>query len=91
MAIGNTTCHNRTQDQLESFHGLLHAQDEIANDHVEKISELDFDFHHLVAISSGNHIYPLLLNSFKHCYINPAGQFFMDSPLVPEVFGFHKE
>ena len=82
---------NRTQDQLESFYRLLHQEDETAIDNVEKISELDFDFHHLVAISSGNHIYPLLLNSFKHCYINLAGQFFSDSILVPEVFSFHKK
>ena len=58
---------------------------------VEKVSELDFSFHHLVALSSGNHIYPLLLNSFKQCYINLAGQFFNDSTVVPEVFNFHKQ
>jgi DNA-binding FadR family transcriptional regulator len=53
--------------------------------------ELDFNFHHLIALFSGNRIYPLLLNSFKHCYINLAGQFFIDSAVVPEVFSFHKE
>jgi DNA-binding FadR family transcriptional regulator len=52
---------------------------------------LDFNFHHLVALSSGNRIYPLLLNSFKHCYINLAGQFFIDSAVVPEVFRFHRQ
>jgi DNA-binding FadR family transcriptional regulator len=52
---------------------------------------MDFSFHHLVALSSGNQIYPLLLNSFKHCYINLAGQFYIDSTVVPEVFRFHKQ
>ena len=33
----------------------------------------------------------MLLNSFKHCYINLAGQFFIDSSVVPVVFGFHKQ
>ena len=82
---------NRTQEQLESFYTLLYQEDTIDVLSIDKISELDFNFHHLVALSSGNRIYPLLLNSFKHCYINLAGQFFMDSTVVPEVFGFHKQ
>jgi DNA-binding FadR family transcriptional regulator len=82
---------NRTKDQLKSFYGLLHQEDQADIFSIEKISELDFNFHHLVALSSANRIYPLLLNSFKQCYINLAGQFFIDSSVVPEVFGFHKQ
>lgn len=85
------TALNRTQEQLESIYVLLREEDNIDIHNVEGVSELDFNFHHLVALSSGNHIYPLLLNSFKHCYINLAGQFFIDSTVVPEVFSFHKE
>ena len=85
------TALNRTREQLESFYALLREENQIDNVRTEKISELDFNFHHLVALSSGNHIYPLLLNSFKQCYINLAGQFFNDSTVVPEVFNFHKQ
>jgi fatty acid metabolism transcriptional regulator FadR len=85
------TALNRTEEQLESFYVLLREENQIDNSRTEKVSELDFNFHHLVALSSGNHIYPLLLNSFKKCYINLAGQFFNDSTLVPEVFNFHKQ
>jgi GntR family transcriptional repressor for pyruvate dehydrogenase complex len=82
---------NRTEEQLESFYALLCQEDNINLFSIEKISELDFNFHHLVALSSGNRIYPLLLNSFKNCYINLAGQFFTDSAVVPEVFRRHKQ
>ena len=85
------TALNRTREQLESFYTLLRKEDHIDNNNTEKVSELDFNFHHLIALFSGNRIYPLLLNSFKHCYINLAGQFFIDSTVVPEVFSFHKE
>ena len=85
------TALNRTREQLESFYTLLREEDNIDNHSIENISELDFNFHHLIALFSGNRIYPLLLNSFKHCYINLAGQFFNDSTVVPEVFSFHKE
>ena len=82
---------HRTQDQLESFRRLLRKEEAVNHQNAPGISELDFNFHHLVALSSGNHIYPLLLNSFKHCYLNLAGQFFSDPTVVPEVFAFHDE
>jgi DNA-binding FadR family transcriptional regulator len=85
------TALNRTGDQLESFYVLLREENQIDKNRTEKVSELDFNFHHLVALSSGNHIYPLLLNSFKQCYINLACQFFIDSTVVPEVFNFHQQ
>ena len=85
------TALNRTNEQLRSFYALLHEEDNIDNHGIEKVSELDFNFHHLVALSSGNRIYPLLLNSFKQCYINLAGHFFHDSTVVPEVFNFHNQ
>ena len=82
---------NRNQEQLDSIRALLQEEDSINHQDVESISELDFDFHHLIALASGNHIYPLLLNSFKHCYLNLAGQFFSDPTVVPVVFDFHKK
>lgn len=82
---------HRTRDQLESFRRLLQQEEAVNHQNADRISELDFDFHHLLALSSGNHIYPLLLNSFKQCYLNLAGQFFSDPNVVPEVFVFHKE
>lgn len=81
----------RTPDQLASFHGLLGEEQVVDRGDVVGISGLDFRFHHLMAMASGNHIYPLLLNSFKECYLNLAGQFFSDPAVVPEVFAFHRE
>ena len=82
---------HRDRDQLESFYNLLLEEDRISQRDVDGICELDFDFHHLIALASGNHIYPLLLNSFRHCYANLAGQFFSDPGVVPVVFDFHKK
>jgi len=82
---------NRTGGQLESFYDLLREEDHSDPHNVGGISELDFNFHHLVALASGNSIYPLLLNSFKPCYITLAGQFFNDPAMVPVVFAYHKQ
>jgi len=82
---------HRDRDQLESFRTLLLEEDRINQRDVGAICELDFDFHHLIALASGNHIYPLLLNSFRHCYANLAGQFFSDPTVLSVVFDFHKK
>jgi len=82
---------HRTREQLEFFYMLLKEEDSIDHQNVAGISELDFNFHHLIALASGNHVYPLLLNSFKHCYLNLASQFFSDSSVLPVVFESHKE
>jgi fatty acid metabolism transcriptional regulator FadR len=82
---------HRDREQLDSLGKLLREEDTINHQNIEAICELDFDFHHLLALASGNHIYPLLLNSFKHCYANLAGQFFSDPAVVPVVFDFHKK
>lgn len=81
---------HRTQDQLKSFRRLLQQEAAVNRRDTDGICALDFEFHHLVALASGNHIYPLLLNSFKNCYLNLAGQFFSDATVVPEVFAFHE-
>jgi DNA-binding FadR family transcriptional regulator len=82
---------HRIRKQLDSLCILLRKEDTINHQNFQAICELDFDFHHLIALASGNHIYPLLLNSFKHCYTNFAGQFFSDPTVVPVVFDFHKK
>ncbi|MGB5746854.1 MAG: FadR/GntR family transcriptional regulator [Desulfobacterales bacterium] len=82
---------HRDREQLDSLSTLLQKEAMINHHDVEGICELDFDFHHLIALASGNHIYPLLLNSFRHCYANLAGQFFSDPTVVSVVFDFHKK
>jgi fatty acid metabolism transcriptional regulator FadR len=82
---------HRNQEQLDSLRQLLREEDATRHHDVDAICKLDFDFHHLLALASGNHVYPLLINSFKHCYANLAGQFFADPTVVPVVFDFHKK
>lgn len=43
---------------------------------LNQIVELDFSFHHCVAIASGNSVYPLLINSFKNVYTYLTSTFF---------------
>ena len=82
---------NRNREQLDSLRILLGQEETADHRDTDAVCKLDFDFHHLLALASGNHIYPLLINSFRHCYTNLAGQFFADRSVVPVVFDFHKK
>ncbi|NTW08582.1 MAG: FCD domain-containing protein, partial [Anaerolineaceae bacterium] len=55
------------------------------------LSTLDFQFHHLVAMASGNIFYPLLLNSCRPLYINFASIFYAIPGNRTKVVRFHEE
>ncbi len=83
---------NRTPEQIEEFHALL--KQEAAADHCDaaRLTELDFTFHHLVAIASGNVLYPLVINSFRGVYTSLTSAFFRHycgTPVVNEVLDYH--
>ena len=83
---------NRTSAQLEEFQALLAAEKEAMHADPQTLTDIDFTFHHSVALASGNIIYPLILNSFKDVYTNLTGIFFnqyYQSKIVEEVHEFH--
>lgn len=41
-----------------------------------EIAEADFQFHHSLAMASGNMVYPLLINSFRSVYLNILLRFY---------------
>jgi DNA-binding FadR family transcriptional regulator len=81
----------RSEDQLAAFDALLAQEARTDPADVPFLSELDFQFHHLVSMASGNLVYPLLLNSFRGCYLNLASQFFNHPAVVSEVHAFHDQ
>ena len=80
-----------TPDQLAEIQTVLAKEENLDPADAPTVTEVDFEFHHAVALASGNHLYPLLLNSFKQVYTNLAGRFFSDPSFAPMVFDFHKE
>jgi len=82
---------NHTKEQMEDFKTILKQEKLTNHSDIEGITELDFKFHHLIAMSSGNMIYPLMINSLKTFYTNMSGRFFSVPKVVPVVFNFHKK
>lgn len=81
---------NRSEEHLAEFRSIIGAEKKADKGDTENILSLDFGFHLTVAISSGNLIYPLMLNSFREVYTNLTREFFKDSSVVEFVFNNHE-
>ena len=82
---------NRDAGHLAALEAVIAEEGRLPRHDVARLAALDFQFHHLLAMASGNRIYPLLLNSFKQVYLNLAAQFFEDPAVVETVHAFHGE
>lgn|SRR5208283_1967614 len=82
---------NRTKEQIKEFHHILQKEESADYRNIQSITDLDFEFHLLIAIASSNTVYPLLLNSFRQVYTNLSGQFFKDSQVVETVLKYHRD
>ncbi len=82
---------NRTPEQILEMHGILEKETAANGRNVQALTDLDFEFHLMIALASGNRVYPLLLNSFRSVYTNLSGQFFRNTKVTAVVHGYHKE
>ncbi len=82
---------NRRKAHMARFNAILEKESHTDHADIRELAEVDFSFHHLIAIASGNMIYPLTMNSLKQLYTNISGQFFADPAVVPVVFEFHEK
>ena len=82
---------NRTLEQVLEFYAILENEEAADRRNTQKITDLDFEFHLLIAVASGNTVYPLLLNSFRQVYTNLTGQFFKDPQVTATVHKYHKD
>jgi len=89
-AFARVAAENRTEEQVREFHGIIEKEESTDKRNVQKITDLDFEFHLLIAVASGNRVYPLLLNSFRQVYTNLSGQFFKDQKVTATVHGYHR-
>jgi len=81
---------HREDAHLKALQEVIEDEMQIRPQGVTQIAALDFRFHHLLSLASGNRIYPLLINSFKQVYLNLATQFFEDPAVVKTVQAFHR-
>lgn len=81
----------RTDDDLKELHRLLQREAGVENAPAATVAELDFEFHHRVALASGNIIYPMMLKSFEPAYTDLTTIFFSRREVLPVVVRFHRD
>jgi GntR family transcriptional regulator, transcriptional repressor for pyruvate dehydrogenase complex len=81
---------HRTKENVQAMLDVIDAEEGTNPADIHRLTTLDFDLHHLVALASDNQTYPLLINSFKSVYTNLSGQFYKDPKVVPQVIGLQR-
>ncbi len=80
---------NRKEEHLAELRVLVREEAMLNPKDIDRLIEMDFRFHHLIAMASGNVIYSLFLNSLKEVYTNLSSEFFADTGMAPVVSDFH--
>lgn len=81
---------NRTEEQLEALDLLVRQEALLSRGDVAKSTELDFQFHHLIAMASGNPVYAMLMQSFEPAYTNLSSRFFAVPGVAIGVWEGHR-
>ena len=81
----------RDDENLKELKKIIKKEKTINKNNTSGLTEVDFSFHLNVALSTGNMVYPMLINSFKGVYTNFTNTFFKDPNIVSLVFGFHDD
>jgi GntR family transcriptional repressor for pyruvate dehydrogenase complex len=82
---------NASDQQVEELKQKLGEEENAGSSDLDCQAALDFQFHHLIAIASGNILYPLLLNSCRPLYINFVTMFYPIPGIRPSVLQFHRD
>lgn len=82
---------HRTEEHLEELRAVVERERSLDPSATDDVVSLDFEFHLLVALATGNLVFPLLINSFRQVYTNLTGQFFQNPAVMERVHRFHRE
>jgi GntR family transcriptional repressor for pyruvate dehydrogenase complex len=85
---------HRSEADLIELRSLFNERDSITPDNIAALVEYDFNIHQLIAASSGNLMYALILNSLKQVHTNLAGAFYRayaSTQVAQELITFHQQ
>lgn len=81
---------NREPKHLSQMKRIIEKEKDTDKNNCKEIARLDYSFHQVIALASGNFIYSLLLNSFREIYLHLSALFFSDSGVCVFVFDRHE-
>ncbi len=81
----------KSDQDIEALKEIKRREASCSHDNPEAVGLVDYEFHHRIALASGNLIYPLLLNSFRVFYLDILSQFYRDISVIRPIFRMHAE
>lgn len=81
----------RTDADLEGLRAVLRQEEEFASLSIEEVVAVDFEFHHRVALASGNAVYAMFVKSLEPAHAGLASHFFAAIGDAAPVFAGHRE
>ena len=81
---------HRTADEVADLRRLCAIEEATGPDDVDALVRIDFEFHHRIAVSSGNPVLPMVIRSFQPAFANLGGRFYRRAGVVPVVRGMHR-
>ncbi|MFH1983935.1 MAG: FadR/GntR family transcriptional regulator [Pseudomonadota bacterium] len=88
--IARLAARHRSTAQVEMLQAIVTSEADALED-AAAFCDLDFDFHHQLAMASANPLYPLLLNSFRNVYRHLTKRFFTIAGSARRTHQFHRE
>ena len=81
----------RTDDDLKTLGRIILREDVVDKENIEEITNIDFEFHHFIALCSKNIMYSSILKTLEALYIRYAYEFFEKTQAYQDVFHYHHQ
>lgn len=84
-------CERASRDEIAALEQVVLLEQGVADSDAEGAAALDFRFHHLLSVISGNAVYPLIINSMQISYLSLAERFYRNISHRQRVIGMHAD
>lgn len=81
---------HHSEADLALFNELLDREAGIDLGDLDAVADLDFEFHHLLTLASGNPLFAMLIKSCEPAYKNLTRRFFEMDGMAKMAFDFHE-
>lgn len=82
-------CERASAQEIATLEQVVEQERGVADSDAPRAAALDFRFHHLLAVISGNAVYPLIINSMQVSYLSLAERFYRNIRHRQRVIGMH--
>jgi GntR family transcriptional repressor for pyruvate dehydrogenase complex len=88
--IASLAANCATLEDLSLLEETLRLEQASLQKGAQETAQADYQFHHHLALASGNSVYPFIMNSFQPLYTMLLVRFYDNSSHAGELFAYHR-